>query len=380
MTAYGIAGPGKGRPCDSALRQPAIPAPVDPAMRIAEVAPPYLPVPPTGYGGIELVVALLADGLVGRRHDVTLFASPGSETAARLVSPVEQPLGPSDLGDDEYDMIQALGAYLRAGEFDVVHDHTAHGPGLAALLREGPPVVHTLHGPWTDAARAYFGGLQDQVHLVAISETQRDDNPGLAYAGVVPNGIDVGQYPLREGKEERLAFMGRCSPEKGPELAAEIARRAGVPLTMVVKRAEPHEQRHWEDVVVPRLRGDEEILEEVDHPGKVDLFGRVRGVLMPVQWHEPFGLVMAEAMACGTPVIAQPLGAAREIVVDGVSGFLRDGVEAMADAVAHLAELSPRSCREQVVARYSAEAMVAGYEAVFERVLAPDPRRPSAPG
>src|SRR5438309_177796 len=136
MTAYGIAGPGKGRPCDSALRQPAIPAPVDPAMRIAEVAPPYLPVPPTGYGGIELIVA--------------------------------------------------------------------------------------------------------------IRETQRDDNPGLAYAGVVPNGIDVGQYPLREGKEERLAFMGRCSPEKGPELAAEIARRARVPLTMVVKRAEPHEQRHWE--------------------------------------------------------------------------------------------------------------------------------------
>lgn len=339
-------------------------------MRIAEVAPPYLPVPPEGYGGIELVVALLADGLVARGHDVTLFASPKSKTAAKLVSPVKEPLGPSDLGEDQYDMLQALRVYLRAEDFDIVHDHTAHGPALAPLVDEGPPVVHTLHGPWTDAARAYFGSLQHDVELVAISETQRADNPDVRYAGVVPNGIDVDRYPLREDKEDRLAFMGRCNPEKGPELAVDIARRAGLPLTMVVKRAEPDEQRHWEDVVVPCLRGDEEVIEAVDHDAKVDLFGRARGVLMPVQWHEPFGLVMAEAMACGTPVIAQPLGAAREVVADGVTGFLREGVEAMAEAVAHVGELSPAACRERVVTHFSADAMVTGYERIFERTLA----------
>ena len=337
-------------------------------MRIAEIAPPYLPVPPVGYGGIELIVGLLADGLVERGHDVTLFASPESQTRARLVSPIDERLGPSDLVHEEYDILQAVAAYFRAGDFDVVHDHTLHGPALAALLSDGPPVVHTLHGPWTDAARTYYGGLQHHVHLVAISETQRADNPDMTYAGVVPNGINVSEYPLREEKEERLAFMGRCSPEKGPELAVQVARRADVPLTMVVKRAEPDEQRHWEEAVVPHLSGDEEIIEAVDHDGKVDLFGRARGVLMPVQWHEPFGLVMAEAMACGTPVIAQPLGAAREVVAEGVSGFLRDGVEAMADAVGHLADLSPRVCRDHVVGRFSADAMVSGYEEVFERL------------
>ena len=263
-----------------------------------------------------------------------------------------------------------MAAYLRAEDFDIVHDHTAHGPGMAALLGDGPPVVHTLHGPWTDAARTYYGSLQHHVELVAISETQRADNPDVKYAGVVPNGIDVDRYPLREEKEERLVFMGRCNAEKGPELAVEVARCADLPLTMVVKRAEPHEQRHWDEAVAPRLRGDEEIIEAVDHDEKVDLFGRARGVLMPIQWHEPFGLVMAEAMACGTPVIAQPLGAAREVVADGVSGFLRDGVEAMAEAVAHLSELSPAACRDHVVERFSAEAMVTGYERIFEQTLA----------
>lgn len=339
-------------------------------MRIAEVAPPYLTVPPAAYGGIELVVALLADGLSAHGHDVTLFARPGSETAAKLVSPIDRPLGPEDLGEDQYDVIQALAAYVRAGEFDVVHDHTAHGPALAALLADGPPIVHTLHGPWTDATRAYYEPLQDRVDLVAISETQRGDNPGIRYAGVVPNGIDLSGYPLCEEKEDRLAFMGRCNVEKGPELAVDVAKRAGLPLTMVVKRAEPHEQRHWEEEVVPRLTGDEEIHEEMGHDEKCRLFGRARAVLMPVQWHEPFGLVMVEAMACGTPVIAQPLGAVRELVCDGVSGFLRCGADEMAAAVAETKRISPQRCRDHVARSFSAEVMVAGYERIFESALA----------
>jgi glycosyltransferase involved in cell wall biosynthesis len=337
-------------------------------VKIAEIAPPYLTVPPADYGGIEMVVALLADGLVRRGHDVTLFASVGSNTAARVVSTLERAPGAEALGEVEYGLAHDVSAYLQAGEFDVVHDHTVGGPALAALVTSRPPVVHTLHGPWTDAARAYYGRLQGRVSLVAISETQRADNLDVEYAGVVPNGIDLSSYPLREEKEDVLAFMGRSNPEKAPDLAVEVAKQAGLPLVMAVKRAEAAERQYWDEVVVPRLSGEEEIYDTVGHDEKVELLGRARAFLMPIRWSEPFGLVMAEAMACGTPVIARPLGAAPEVVEDGVSGFLRSSIEEMAEAVALAPTLSPRACRERVATHYSAEAMVDGYERVFKAV------------
>ncbi|MDQ3945892.1 MAG: glycosyltransferase family 4 protein [Actinomycetota bacterium] len=338
-------------------------------MRIALVAPPYLTVPPSDYGGIELVVSLLADGLVDRGHDVTLFASPGSDTNARLAPALDTAPGPEALADEAYGLAHVLRAYEDTDAFDVIHDHTLQGPVLAARREDGPPVVHTLHGPWTDAARQYYQRIHRSVHLVAISESQKADNPDVSYAGVVPNGIDLTTYPLREDKEDILVFIGRSVPDKGPELAVEVAHRAGLPLVMVAKRAEPVEQRHWDSVVAPRLQGDEEIIDAVGHDDKVELLGRARALLMPIQWPEPFGLVMTEAMACGTPVVARPLGAARELVADGVSGFLRDSVEEMAAAVAGTGGLSPRKCRDHVAASFSAEAMVDGYEEVFERVL-----------
>lgn len=343
-------------------------------MRIAQIAPPWFTVPPATYGGIELVVALLSDGLVERGHDVTLFASGGSTTKAKIVSPLPEPPEPARLGNTWDETFHATSAYLTAleGGFHVVHDHSGIvGPALAAALAADggrPPFVHTLHGPWTELAKRYYRLLGERVHLVAVSESQRFGFPEAHYAGVVPNAIDLDAYPLREDKDDFVLFLGRSNPEKGPEVAVEVAKRAGVHLKMIVKRGERFEQEYWEQVVVPRLSGDEEVLEGVSHEVKADLLGRARATLFSIQWPEPFGLVMLESMACGTPVVATCLGSAPEVVVDGVTGFLGETVDDLVDALGRLGQLSPARCREHVAGRFGAEAMVTGYEAVFKRL------------
>ena len=340
-------------------------------MRIAEIAPVWVSVPPPSYGGIELVVSLVADGLVERGHDVTLFASGGSRTTGTLVSPMEKAPDLADMGTSiTDDIIHTLSAYLQAGEFDVIHDHSGFGPAFGALLDGRPPVVRTLHGPWSDEARRFHAALDGRVHLVAISQSQASLNADLSYAGVVHNGLDIDAYPYREDKEDYLLFLGRCNPEKGPEVAVEVAKRAGKHLKMVVKRAEPAEIQYWERMVEPRLTGDEEIILEVSHAEKVDLLGRARGTLCTIQWPEHFGLVMTESMACGTPVIVPPMGAAPELVVDGVTGFLPTELDDMVDCVSRLEEISPAACRARVADNFTAEVMVSGYEKIFEQVVA----------
>ena len=340
-------------------------------MHIAEIAPVWVPVPPPGYGGIELVVSLLVDGLAARGHEVTLFAAAGSQSRAKVVSPMPGGMELADMGADLTDeVVHALPAYLHAEEFDVIHDHTGFGTALGAVLRGRPPVVHTLHGPWTDATRRFYGAVSPPVHLIAISESQASGNPDLEYAGVVHNGVDLDVYPWRKEKEDFLLFLGRCNAEKGPEVAVEVAKRADLPLALVVKRSEPMEIAHWDEHVAPRLRGDEEIVFDAPHDQKVDFLARARATLCPIQWPEPFGLVMIESMACGTPVIATPRGAAPEIVVEGRTGVLAEDVDAMAEAVAAVADMSPSACREHVVENFSAEAMVTKTERVLERVVA----------
>jgi glycosyltransferase involved in cell wall biosynthesis len=231
------------------------------------VAPPWLTVPPQGYGGTERVVALLADGLVANGHDVTLFAANGSRTTARLVSPLA--VAPPIIGsapDDE--VFHTLSAFLAHDEFDVIHDHTGLGPAFGAFLLGGPPVVHTLHGPWTPAVRRKLGLVHDRAHLVAISHAQRRANPDVRYAGVVHNGVDLDAHPCCETKEDFLVFLGRISPEKAPEVAVEVARRAGLPLTMIVKRSEPAEWEYWEQVVAPHLDDNVTVIEQPPHEVK----------------------------------------------------------------------------------------------------------------
>jgi glycosyltransferase involved in cell wall biosynthesis len=347
-------------------------------MRIAEIAPPWFAVPPTGYGGIELVVSLLADGLTEQGHEVTLFASGGSQTKAKLVSPMADPPDPALLGNPWFDAYHALSAYLAIGDgdFDVVHDHSGiAGSAMGALLRDHPPVVHTLHGPWTELTRRYYSLLHEHVHLVAISESQRADNPEVKYAGVVHNGIALPDYPFRAEKDDFLVYIGRANPDKGPSIAIEVARRAGLPLAMVVKKNEPFERSYWDEIVAPLLNDEVEVYEAISHEQKTDLLGRARAMIFPIQWPEPFGLVMAEAMACGTPVVSCPMGAAVELVENGVTGYLRDSIDDLVDAVASIGNCSPSACRARVEAHFSATSMVEGYEALFASLLEDDSTR-----
>jgi glycosyltransferase involved in cell wall biosynthesis len=339
-------------------------------MRIAIVAPVWFPVPPTGYGGIELVVSLLAEGLVDAGHDVTLFASGGSRTKAKLISPMAEPPDPRELGNAWFDGYHALAAYTQVDGFDIVHDHAGVvGPICGAMLGGNPPVVHTLHGPWTEQTRPLYNIVAKRVHLVAISDAQRADNDNVAYVGTVYNGIDLADYPYREDKDDFLVYIGRANPDKGPKEAITIARRAGLPLQMILKRSEPPEREYFEHEIEPLLASDVELHENVSHETKVDLLGRARAMVFPIRWPEPFGLVMVEAMACGTPVVTTNWGAAPELVADGVTGFRRDGEDDLVTAVGLAADLSSAACRARVEEQFSGAAMVRGYEAVYDRVV-----------
>ena len=316
------------------------------------------------------MVALLVDGLVARGHDVTLFAAAGSSTRASLVTLLPEAPTLGDPSSVAAELSHLTAAYLRTSRFDIVHDHTWMGPALGALVPGPPAVVHTIHGSWTVPNRQLLGVVHDRVHLVAISRSQRAANPHLRYAGVVYNGIDLALHPLNPAKEDFLVFVGRISPDKRPEWAIEVARRAGLPLVMMIKRSEPVEQAYWNEVVRPLLHDDVTVLDQPDHRTKVELMGRARAMVFPIDWPEPFGLVMIEAQACGTPVVARPLGAAPEVVVEGETGFLRESLDDMAEAALEAALLSPMACRRSVERRFSAEAMVAGYERVYRSVVA----------
>jgi glycosyltransferase involved in cell wall biosynthesis len=337
-------------------------------LKIAQIAPPWIAVPPPGYGGIEWVVALLADELAARGHDVTLFASGGSVTKAKLDSVFDPAPGSTKIGDTYLEVLHAFHAYERAADFDVIHDHSGM-VGLAIAARAGIKVVHTVHGPLVDDALRWYRMVTGRVSFVAISDSQKKPGPDLSWAGRVYNGIPVERYPFRERKEDFLLFVGRVNREKGPEVAVEVAKRAGARLVMAVAIKEKFEQEYWDVNVAPALTGEEEILGEITVEEKADLMARARAVLFPIQWEEPFGLVMAEANACGTPVLAFPRGAAPEVIADGETGFLSADVNQMAAAVARVGEIDPHACRARVEKMFSAQAMTAGYEDVYRKVL-----------
>ena len=339
-------------------------------MRIAVIAPPWYPVPPSGYGGIEWVVALLADGLTARGHDVTLFAPPGSRTEARLVSPLDK-LPPEDMiGDPWHEASHVISAYQRAGEFDLLHDHT--GPvGASIGAMSGSHTIHTLHGPFIEQTKMLYSRIARRHWFVAISQSQRAMGPpNLRWAGVVYNGIPMDRYPFRKDKDDFLFFLGRADEEKAPHLAIEAARRADRRLVMCVTTKNEREQAYWAESVEPLLSDDVEVLGECDQDQKADLLAKAAALVFPIQWAEPFGLVMTEAMACGTPVLAWRNGSVPEVVEDGVTGFVVASVEELARAVDRVGELDPKAMRARVEERFSAPAMVAGYERVYERVLA----------
>jgi glycosyltransferase involved in cell wall biosynthesis len=339
-------------------------------MRIAVIAPPWYTIPPSGYGGIEWVVALLADGLTDRGHEVTLFAPPGSETEAELVPPLAEVPPQEVIGDPWYEAAHAVSAYDRADEFDLLHDHT--GPvGASIGAMSGAPTAHTLHGPFTDQTTMLYRRIARRHWFVAISRHQQSMGPfNLRWGGVVYNGIAMDRYPFREDKDDYLLFLGRADEEKAPHLAIEAARRAGRRLVMCVTTKNERERNYWADKVEPLLGDDVEVRGECDQEQKTQLLAGASALLFPIQWAEPFGLVMTEAMACGTPVVAWRNGSVPEVVADGQTGFIVESVDEMAEAVGRAGDLDPRVLRSRVEERFSAEAMVSGYERAYERALA----------
>ncbi len=342
-------------------------------MRIGLICPPWLAVPPKGYGGIEWVVALLADGLAEAGHDVTLFATGDSETKAELEFVFAEAPGSAAINDIVLDATHTMFAMRDARErFDVLHVHSPFS-ALAAAIETGVPTVHTLHGSFTPEMDRLYAQIADRAWYVAISQAQRRFNETLRYGGVVYNGIDTSFYSMQEDKEDFVLFLGRAAPEKGWLRAIETCKLTGDRLVSAVKIAHHTEETEWNERIKPALPEGAEVLGEITQEEKVELLRRAKAVLFPIDWPEPFGLVMTEAMACGTPVIATPRGSVPEVVVDGETGFIVSVENYAAEAAAALGrigEIDPQVCRDRVQRLFSKEAMVAGYEEVFESVVA----------
>jgi hypothetical protein len=331
-------------------------------VRVGILAPPWFPVPPSGYGGIEWVVSLLADGLVDGGHEVTLFASGDSKTKARLVA--VYPHAPSErIGMSFWELRHTLSCYERSGEFDVINDHS--GPFAATLgSAVTTPVVHTVHGPLD----AEPGELYEQVcrvssriGLISISLNQRSPKPHLPWVGNCPNALDFSLYPCHPHLGDYLLFVGRMSPDKGAHRAIAVAMTMDLPLKLAGKNREPAEQEYFNQFVAPHLNSKIEYLGEVTHGEKVELLQNARATLFPIEWEEPFGLVMIESMACGTPVIATRWGAVAEVIEHGRSGIIVDDYRIMPAALEEADRLDPMECRRYAEQRFAPERMVADY-------------------
>ena len=341
-------------------------------MRIGIVAPPWFELPPRGYGGIEWMCYWLAEALVARGHDVTLIGAGRNLTSARFFSTSAEP-PTARLGEAFPEVVHVAQAadILEAEGVEVVHDHTLSG----ILLASGRPVptIVTAHGPVTVDAGRLYRQLGRRISLVAISDAQRHGTPDLPWVGTVYNGIPVEQYPFSDQKEDFALFLGRMNPEKGAPLAIDAARAAGVPIVLAAKCNEPAERAYFDAEVRPKLGPGVSWIGEADTATKKALLSRARCLLFPIQWQEPFGIVMVEAMACGTPVVALPGGSVPEVVVDGVTGFICHEPEELPSAIRRAELIDPGACRERAIRHFDVQRMAEGYESVYSEALVSHP-------
>jgi glycosyltransferase involved in cell wall biosynthesis len=367
------------RQASNVVQQPGRTAPPQPGRaarprRIAVLAPPWIPIPPPGYGGIEFVLALLCDALVDRGHDVELLCAPGSTSKARVRPILERPhpesiersLFEADHVGTAFGLIDAAAA--DGSPFELLHDHCGFTT-LAMADRIDVPVVHTVHGPFDQDTTPYYARHGRKGAIVCISNSQASMAPPEAGVdAVVPNPIDVESWPLGLQKEEWLLWLGRIVPEKGPQRAIRVAKMANRPL-ILAGNVQPGHERFFATEIEPHIDGTNvRYVGEVGGARKQELFAKAYAFLMPIRWPEPFGMVIVEALAAGTPVLAFRQGAAPEIVEHGVSGFLVDDEEEMAAMVPKAGELDPLRVR-QSAQRFSPDRVAAGYESVFESVL-----------
>jgi len=339
-------------------------------MKIAIVAPPWVAVPPVGYGGTEAVLDGLARGLVAAGHDVLLYTTGDSACPVPKAWVFDKAAGVG-IGGAVTELRHVIHAYEAVQGYDIVHDHTLVGPVYAERF-DDLAVVTTNHGPFDSDLRDYYRAIAGRVPVIAISHDQASTAREIPVAGVIHHGVDMRKFKAGSGKGGYALFLGRMSPDKGVHTAVRVAREAGVPLKIAAKLREQAEHEYFEERVRPLLGGDIEYIGEVAGATKHQLLGDALCLLNPMAWHEPFGMVMIEALASGTPVVATPRGAAPEIVDEGVTGYLREGQEALAVALGRVGGIDRSACRQAAEGRFSLEHMVAAHVALFERVLAGD--------
>lgn len=338
-------------------------------LRVGIVAPPWVAVPPPVYGGTEVVIDQLARGLVRAGHEVVLFTT-GDSTC-----PVERrwfhrhALGTTAPSELEEPHVVRAHAVLQDLGVDVVHDHTIAGPRRVRHGALGVPVVTTNHGPFIGPMTEHFAGLAGHVSVIAISHHQRSTAPHVPVAAVIHHGLDVAEFPLGTGDGGYLLFLGRMNPEKGAHRAIAVARSAGTRILLAAKMWEPEEREYFRRSVEPLLGEDAVYVGEVGGAEKLRLLAGAAALVNPIRWPEPFGMVMLEALACGTPVLSFAAGAAPEIVEHGRTGFLCRDEEEMAAFVDEVRRIDRRECRERVRTCFSTEKMVDAHVALYRRII-----------
>jgi glycosyltransferase involved in cell wall biosynthesis len=334
------------------------------------IGTPFYEVPPSGYGGIELICAVLVDALIARGHRVTLFsAGPGTGTRAKFVS-TRPDLQHERLGQAMPELMHAARVdrlLRRAGRFDLVHDHSAAGP-LVARARSMPTVV-TMHGGADGEWGDFYADLGDTVHPVAISAFQRRQRPDLRWLGTVYNAVDPTCFTAAHTPAGPVVWLARFTPDKGPDLAIRACRQAALPLVLAGKCNEPAEQRYLDEVIRPMLGPDVRLVLNADRATTRRLLTAARCLIMPIRWHEPFGMVMAEAMASGTPVVGLRRGSVPEVVAHGVTGWICDEPEELPQALHRCGELDAAACVARVRERFSADVMARGYEQLYRKAI-----------
>lgn len=339
-------------------------------MRIAQISPLFESVPPQFYGGTERVVSILTEGLLRKGHEVTLFASGDSKTNARLVPICRKALRLSNVKDPCADhILQLARAYDRADEFDLIHSHIDYFT-FPFAQKSATPTVTTLHGrldmPELQGIHRYYPSHP----LISISHSQRTPFPFANWVGTVHHGLPMEQFRFNSKPGNYLAFLGRIAPEKRPDIAIAIAQKTGIPLKIAAKVGD-QDRDYFEAVILPQIKPPLiEYIGEIGEREKNDFLGEALAFLFPIDWPEPFGLVMIESLACGTPVIARPCGSVNEILVHGKTGFIHSEIDDLVRAVERIGEISRHDCREHVKKNFSAQQMVRRYEQVYEEVIA----------
>jgi glycosyltransferase involved in cell wall biosynthesis len=338
-------------------------------LRIAMIAPPWYELPPLGYGGIESVVADLVDQLSAGGHHVTLVGAGRHRTAAAEFVPVFSDPPSARLGTSMPEVVYAaaVAALLDDLDVDVVHDHSLAGP-LLSRGRSTPTVV-TMHGPVTGEYGEYMRRLGDSVDVVAISDAQRQQDREINWVGRVHNAVDVASFPFRADKDDYLLWLGRFCPDKGPELAIDAARSAGMRIVLAGKCSEPEEQAFFADEIACRLGPGVDYVGEADARLKRELLAGAQALAFPLQWEEPFGMVMIEAMACGTPVVALRRGSVPEVVPHGIAGLIVDDYADFPAALRAAAGIDPAACRRHAERCFDLPTMATGYERVYRALV-----------